>query len=140
MSANVLSYDATPITLRPTPGAPAEYTPFAPLLPIAATTTTPLATSASAATAVGYCGQFWNAAPMLMLTTCMPSLYARSMAASMMSALVDPSQPNTRYAPKVTPGATPRTPPAESPVAPMMPATCVPCPLQSSGSASGCGT
>ena len=38
----------------------------------------------------------------------MPSSSARSIAASMISASVEPSQPNTRYAPNVTPGATPR--------------------------------
>lgn len=68
------------------------------------------------------------------------SVIARSMAASTTSVLVLPSQPKTRYAPNDTCGATPRTPPvAKSPFAPMMPATCVPWPLQSSGLASGAG-
>jgi hypothetical protein len=63
-------------------------------LPIEATTITFLLTSRLAACAVGYCGH-WNAAPMLMLSTCMPSARARSMAAIMMSAKVEPVQPNT---------------------------------------------
>ena len=71
-----------------------------------------------------------------MLRMSEPSASARSMAASMMSAVVDPSQPKTRYAWNVTSGATPTT----SPFAPTMPDTCVPWPLQSSGLASGCGT
>ena len=52
------------------------------------------------------------------------------MASSMISEVVEPTQPNTRYAWNVTPGATPLMPP----FAPMMPATCVPWPSQSSGS------
>ena len=66
----------------------------------------------------------------------MPSASARSIAAIMMSAVVEPAQPNTRYAPKVTFGATPLT----TPFAPMMPATWVPWPAQSSGFASGVAT
>src|SRR5688572_17473289 len=128
----VLSNDATPITFLPRPGALAEYRPLAPLLPIEATTTMPLLTSRDAATAVGYCGH-WNAAPMLMLRMSMPSLSARSIAAIMISDVVEPLHPNTRYAPNVTPGATPRI----APFAPTMPATCVPWPLQSSGIGSG---
>src|SRR5688572_29519951 len=57
-----------------------------------------------------------------------------------LSSLVEPEQPKTRYAPNVTPGATPlRVTPLTVPFAPTMPDTCVPWPLQSSGSASGCG-
>ncbi len=51
-----------------------------------------------------------------------------------------PLQPNTRYAPSVTSGATPVTPPAAAALAPTMPETCVPWPPQSSGSLSGMGT
>ena len=131
----MLSNDATPITFLPTPGAPAVYRPSAPLLPIDATTATPLLTSRSEACAVGYCGH-WYDEPMLMLSTFIPSASTRSIAASMMSASVEPWQPKTRYEPKVTPGATPLT----APFAPTMPATWVPCPAQSSGRASGCGT
>src|SRR5688572_6657480 len=98
----------------------------------------PLFTRRSDACAVGYCGH-WNDEPMLMFRTSMPSARARSIAAIMMSDDVEPLHPNTRYAPIVTPGATPRTPPAP-PSAPIMPATCVPCPLQSSGMLSGFGT
>src|SRR4029453_9586810 len=53
----LLSKEPTPITLRPTPGGAAEYPPNPPSLPIATTTITPASTSASAPTAVGYCGQ-----------------------------------------------------------------------------------
>jgi hypothetical protein len=91
----VFSNDATPITFLPTPGAPAVYRPSAPLLPIEATTATPLLTRRSEACAVGYCGH-WYEEPMLMLSTCMPSARARSIAASMMSDSVEPWQPNTR--------------------------------------------
>src|SRR4029453_5543486 len=52
----LLSKEPTPITLRPTPGAAAEYTPNPPSLPIATTTITPASTNASAATAGGDCG------------------------------------------------------------------------------------
>src|SRR5215204_5356362 len=69
----LLSNEPTPITLRPTPGAAAEYTPNPPSLPLATTTITPASTSASAPTALGYCGHDWKPAPMLMLTTFMPS-------------------------------------------------------------------
>jgi len=62
------------------------------------------------------------------------------MAAIMMSSVVEPSQPKTRYAPNVTPGATPfSATPSTVPLAPTIPATWVPWPKQSSGSASGCG-
>ncbi|MNR68975.1 hypothetical protein D3C85_1938940 [compost metagenome] len=54
----------------------------------------------------------------------------------MMSAVVEPSQPKTRYAPNLTFGATPLI----APLAPMMPDTWVPWPLQSSGLRSGVGT
>src|SRR6266536_5263776 len=66
-----LSNEATPMTLRPTPGAPADQScpPLTPLFPIEATTVTPAAARLSAATAVGYCGQLVKAAPMLMLRT-----------------------------------------------------------------------
>ncbi len=57
------------------------------------------------------------------------------MAASMMSAVVGPAQPKTRYEYRVACGATPRM----VPFAPMMPATWVPWPSQSSGSGSGVG-
>ncbi len=69
--AFVLSNEATPITLRPTPGAPADqsWPPLTPLFPIEATTVTPAAERLSAATAVGYCAQLVKAAPMLMLRT-----------------------------------------------------------------------
>ena len=52
----VLSKEATPMTLRPTPGAPADqsWPLFTPLLPIELTTVTPASTRLSAATAVGY--------------------------------------------------------------------------------------
>jgi hypothetical protein len=74
-----------------------------------------------------------------MLSTSMSSASAISIAAIMMSAVL-PAQPKTRYAPKVTPGATPSAPPAAGlPFAPMIPETCVPCPLQSSGEGSGEG-
>ena len=56
----------------------------------------PLFTSRVAAAAVGYCGHVMKDEPMLMLSTCMPSPSARSMAAIMMSESVDPAQPNTR--------------------------------------------
>src|SRR4030095_4350126 len=52
----LLSNDPTPITLRPTPGAAAEYTPNPPSLPFATTTIIPASTSASAPAAVGYRG------------------------------------------------------------------------------------
>src|SRR6266516_3908418 len=54
--AFVLSNEATPITLRPTPGAPADQIcpPLRPLFPIEATTVTPAPARLSAATAVGY--------------------------------------------------------------------------------------
>ena len=132
---NVLSKLATPITLLPTAGALAEYVPSPPLLPKDATTTICLLTSRSAACAVGNCGHS-NGSPTLMLSTSAPSASIRSIAARISSVLVSPRQPNTRYAPKVTSGATPFT----APLAPMMPATCVPCPLQSSGIGSGLGT
>ena len=72
-----LSNDATPMTLSPTPGAPAANSasgelPPGPLLPIEATITTPLLTRRDVAWAVGYCGH-WRAAPRLWLMTCMPS-------------------------------------------------------------------
>src|SRR6266550_6591780 len=49
--AFVLSNEATPITLRPTPGAPADqsWPPLTPLFPIEATTVTPAADNLSAA-------------------------------------------------------------------------------------------
>ena len=59
------------------------------------TTTTPFLTSRSAAFAVGYSGH-WKDEPMLMLRTWAPSSWMRSMAATMMSAEVEPPQPNTR--------------------------------------------
>jgi hypothetical protein len=49
----VLSNDATPMTFSPRPGAPAEYRPEAPELPIEATTTMPRSTSRLLAVAVG---------------------------------------------------------------------------------------
>src|SRR5579871_4447136 len=104
----VLSNEATPITLLPRPGALAAQIPLVPSLPIDATTTTPLLTRRVPAIAVGHWGQP-NDAPILMLTTCMPSLSARSIAAIMMSSAVEPAHPNTRYAPKLTRGATPFT-------------------------------
>jgi hypothetical protein len=69
--AFVLSNDATPITLWPTPGEPADQSccPFRPLLPIDATTTMPASTRLSAATASGDSGQLLKAEPMLMLRT-----------------------------------------------------------------------
>ncbi len=67
-----------------------------PLLPIDATTTMPASTSASEPTAVGYCGHVMKAEPIDMLRTCIPSARARSIAASMMSAVVEPLQPKTR--------------------------------------------
>ncbi len=60
-----------------------------------ATTTIPLLTIREAASAVGYCGH-WYGEPMLILRMSMPSRYARSIAASMMSDEVEPSQPKTR--------------------------------------------
>ncbi len=68
----VLSYEATPMMSVPTPGAPRDHDPVAPLLPADATTTTPLRTSSSPTCEVGYWGH-WNAAPRLWLMTCMPS-------------------------------------------------------------------
>ena len=67
----MLSNDATPITLWPTPGDPADqsWPPFAPLLPIDATTTMPASTRLSEATASGDSGQLLKAEPMLMLRT-----------------------------------------------------------------------
>ena len=81
-----------------------------------------------------------NDAPIDMLTTSMPSLAARSMAASMMSVLVEPSQPKTRYAPRRASGAAPLKP-VDGSLPAAMPATWVPCPAeaQSSGTASGVG-
>src|SRR5690606_18335553 len=93
---DTLSKEATPMTSSPTPGAPADQVPEAPLLPMEATMTTPASTRLSLATAVGYCGQVENAEPMLWLTTSMPSASARSIAATMMSDSVEPSQPKTR--------------------------------------------
>jgi hypothetical protein len=90
-----LSKDATPITRLPTPEAPAANKPAWPLLPTEATTTTPLRTSSLAALAVGYSGHS-KGAPMLRLTTCMPSSRASSMASMISSGLVSPVQPNTR--------------------------------------------
>src|SRR2546428_10625706 len=130
----VLSKLATPMTLLPTAGALAEYVPSPPLLPKEATTTIRLLTNRSAACAVGYCGHS-NGSPTLMLSTSAPSASIRSIAVRRISVLVSPRQPNTRYAPNVTSGATPVT----APLAPMIPATCVPCPLQSSGIGSGWG-
>ena len=59
------------MTLRPTPGAPADqsWPKLAPLLPIDATTVTPASTRLSAATATGDCGQVSKEEPMLMLRT-----------------------------------------------------------------------
>ena len=62
---------------------------------MAATTVTPRRTSRLAACAVGYCGH-WNAEPMLMFSTSAPLSSVISIAASMMSAVVGPSQPKTR--------------------------------------------
>src|SRR5919204_3426118 len=98
----VLSIAATLITLLPTAGAELPYKPIDASLPADATTTTPLFTSRVLACAVGYSGH-WRDDPMLILTTCIPSASARSIAASMMSVVVGPSHPNTRYAPNVTP-------------------------------------
>src|SRR5262245_53700834 len=134
----VFSNAATLMTFVPTDGALTAYSPMAPSLPAEATTDTPLLTSRVDAAAVGYWGHC-REAPMLMFSTSAPSASARSIAAIMMSLLVDPLQPNTRYAKNVTPGATPVTPPAVAAFAPTMPATCVPCPLQSIGSGSGTG-
>src|SRR5216684_3338926 len=63
--AFLLSNDATPMTFRPTPGAPADqsWPPLTPLFPIEATTVTPAAARLSAATAVGYCGQLLKDEP-----------------------------------------------------------------------------
>ena len=93
--ACVLSNDATPITSRPTAGADAPYNPASPSFPIDATTTIPWRTRRSEALAVGYSGH-WNEDPMLMFKTSAPSASVISMAASMMSEVVDPSQPKTR--------------------------------------------
>src|SRR5688500_7065543 len=90
-----LSREATEITFSPSDGAPVAYRPLLPLLPAEATTTTPWLTRRSAAAAVGYWGH-WKDEPMLMLSTSAPSSRMRSMAATMMSALVEPAQPNTR--------------------------------------------
>ena len=79
-----------------------------------------------------------NDAPIDMLTTSMPSLAARSMAASMMSVLVEPSQPKTRYAPRRASGAAPLKP-VDGSLPAAMPATWVPWPSQSSGTPSGTG-
>ncbi len=95
-----LSYEATPITSAPTPGAPAANSasgdePPGPLLPIEATITTPFFASRAVACADGYSGH-WRAAPRLWLMTCMPSASACSSAEMMMSEVVLPAQPNTR--------------------------------------------
>src|SRR5262245_62534025 len=90
----VLSYEATLITFLPTAGAAEAYRPTVPSLPAEHTTTMPLFTSFVAAAAVGYDGH-WNAAPMLMLITCIPSASAISMASIMTSELVLFPQPNT---------------------------------------------
>ena len=132
----MLSTEATVIAVLLTPGAPADQMPDAPELPAEMTMVTPASDSASAACPVGYSLHVMNGAPSDMLTTSMPSARARSMAARMISVSTEPSQPKTRYAPKVTSGATPVT----SPSAPTMPATWVPCPPQSSGTGSGFGT
>src|SRR3954453_5924717 len=106
-----LSNDATPITLRPTPGAPADHScwPLRPLLPIDATTTIPASTRLSPGTASGDwgrlraaapppadSGQLPNADPMLMLRTSAWSANANSIAWIITSVSVDPLQPNTR--------------------------------------------
>ena len=86
------------MTFLPTPGAPADHSwpPFAPLLPIDATTTTPLSTRLSAATASGDSGQLLNAAPMLMFSTSALSFSAICIAAIITSVSVEPLQPKTR--------------------------------------------
>ena len=96
--AFVLSNDATPITLWATPGAPADHSwpPFAPLLPIDATTTIPASTRLSEATASGDSGQLPKADPMLMLRTSAWSANASSIAWIITSVSVEPLQPNTR--------------------------------------------
>jgi hypothetical protein len=65
-------------------------------LPIEATTTTPLLTRRSDASAAGDSGQLSNAEPRDMFTTSMPSASARSKARMTMSSGVEPEQPNTR--------------------------------------------
>ena len=86
------------MTLRPTPGAPADQScpPLRPLFPIDVTTVTPASTRLSAATAVGYCGQLLKAAPMLMFTTFAWSASASSIAWMRTSLSVPPLQPKTR--------------------------------------------
>ena len=84
------------MTLSPTPGAPFEYTPLAPLLPMDATTTTPFLSRTSLAFASGACGHELNASPRLMLTMSIPSARARSNARRITSSLAEPPHPKMR--------------------------------------------
>ncbi len=65
-----------------------------------------------------------------------PDCAARRYAAMMTSSPAEPPHPKTRYMPRVAFGATPVNVGA---LAPMIPLTCVPCPLQSSGYSPGTG-
>jgi hypothetical protein len=85
----LLSMDATPMTSLALPAELSEYSPFAPLFPAEMTTTVPSATAAFIAWANGSVSHA-NASPMLMLTMSMPSACARSIAAIMMSSVVEP--------------------------------------------------
>src|SRR4051794_12682339 len=96
--ADALSIEPVAISSLPVPGAPPEKMPLltAPELPSDVTTTTPLLTSSSESCASGSSLHEEKALPRLMLTTCAPSLYARSSAAMTMSLSTEPLQPNTR--------------------------------------------
>src|SRR5215210_1309450 len=130
-----------------------------PELPADPTTTMPASLALSTAMAVASSPRA-NAAPSDMLITSTPSSTALSIASTTRSVL--PSQPNTLSATRLARGAMPGATvkfvrsnadavygplkgvaPNDSfltPAPAAMPATCVPCPLQSSGSSSGTGT
>ena len=107
--------------------------------PAAATTTTPRARALSIAASMTALGCSFGA-PRLRLTTRAPRATAQRIASATVSSVMTrlPSRSNqeTFTGMTTTAGAAPLTPRALPAVAAMMPATCVPCPCSSLGSAS----
>src|SRR5882672_6462983 len=149
----VESTAATLIAFSPEAGDPVMYG-FGPLFPAEATTTTPASTALVDASALASSTRPKDE-PRDMFTTCMWFLTAQSSAST--TTFVDPVQPKTRTAYRSASGATPGPmrnavlgvaplygpvnvdPVARTPKPAAVPATWLPCPLQSSGFGSGLG-
>ena len=105
-------------------------------LPADVTTETPSAsTISSTSSASGFTGH-GEPQDQLLLTTLAPFSAAYSTARQSVESLAEPSAGNPLSAMMRTPGATPTMPIPLPPTAAIVPATCVPCPLSSKGSAS----